>query len=496
MTSEMPLAMPPGATVLLADDDRSIRTVLSQALKRIGCRVRATGSASGLWRMVEDGEGDVVVTDVHMPDGDALDLLPAIRKKRPDLPVIVMSAQSTVLTAIRAAEVGAYEYLPKPFDLQQLLDFVQKALQEKVRKSESPAAPAEPREENLPLIGRSPAMQDVYRVMARLMHTDLTVMISGESGTGKELVAQALHNFGKRARGPFVAINMAAIPRELIESELFGHEKGAFTGAIERGIGKFEQAQGGTLFLDEIGDMPAEAQTRLLRVLQEGEFTAVGARTARRADVRIIAATHQDLRALINVGRFREDLYYRLNVVPIRLPPLRERIDDVTELARNFLRLAEQEGLPRKTLSAGGIVRLKEHSWPGNVRELQNLMRRLAALCPDQQIPAAVIDQELTVRPGIDAAGSGDPGETGRSLGAAVELHLKRYFNMHGESLPPPGLHDRVLREVELPLIVLTLSATRGNQLKAAELLGINRNTLRKRIRELDILVTRGKKLM
>ncbi|MEE8455574.1 MAG: response regulator [Limibaculum sp.] len=223
MTSEMPLAMPPGATVLLADDDRSIRTVLSQALKRIGCRVRATGSASGLWRMVEDGEGDVVVTDVHMPDGDALDLLPAIRKKRPDLPVIVMSAQSTVLTAIRAAEVGAYEYLPKPFDLQELLDFVQKALQEKVRKSESPAAPAEPREENLPLIGRSPAMQDVYRVMARLMHTDLTVMISGESGTGKELVAQALHNFGKRARGPFVAFNLAAIPREFIESELFVH---------------------------------------------------------------------------------------------------------------------------------------------------------------------------------------------------------------------------------------------------------------------------------
>ena len=485
-----------GATVLLADDDRSIRTVLSRALTRIGCRVRATGSASGLWRMIEDGEGDVVVTDVHMPDGDALDLLPAIRKKRPDLPVIVMSAQSTVLTAIRAAEAGAYEYLPKPFDLQELLDFVQKALKGKTQKAEDAAAPAEPREENLPLIGRSPAMQDVYRVMARLMHTDLTVLISGESGTGKELVAQALHNFGKRARGPFVAINMAAIPRELIESELFGHEKGAFTGAIERGIGKFEQAQGGTLFLDEIGDMPAEAQTRLLRVLQEGEFTAVGARTARRADVRIIAATHQDLRALINVGRFREDLYYRLNVVPIRLPPLRERLDDVADLARNFLRLASREGLPRKTLSAEGLARLKEHSWPGNVRELQNLMRRLAALCPDEQIPAAVIDRELSAQAAGDSAARDDPGATGRTLGAAVELHLKRYFNMHGASLPPPGLYGRVLREIELPLIALTLSATRGNQLKAAELLGINRNTLRKRIRELDIPVTRGKKLM
>ncbi|MFQ5565366.1 MAG: nitrogen regulation protein NR(I) [Paracoccaceae bacterium] len=485
-----------GTTVLLADDDRSIRTVLSQALGRIGCRVRATGSASVLWRMIEDGEGDIVVTDVHMPDGDALDLLPAIRKKRPDLPIIVMSAQSTVLTAIRAAEAGAYEYLPKPFDLRDLLDFVQKTLKDKTQESEDVTAPARPREENLPLIGRSPAMQDVYRVMARLMHTDLTVMIAGESGTGKELVARALHNFGKRARGPFVAINMAAIPRELIESELFGHEKGAFTGATERGIGRFEQAQGGTLFLDEIGDMPAEAQTRLLRVLQEGEFTAVGGRTSHRADVRIIAATHQDLRALIDVGRFREDLYYRLNVVPIRLPPLRERVDDVADLARNFLRLAEQEGLPRKTLSGGGIDRLKEHSWPGNVRELENLMRRLAALCPDEQIPAAVIDQELTAQAGSDAAGDGEPGVAGRTLGAAVELHLKRYFNMHGESLPPAGLRERVLREIELPLIALTLSATRGNQLKAAELLGINRNTLRKRIRELDIPVTRGKKLM
>jgi two-component system nitrogen regulation response regulator GlnG len=496
MTDQARSAIPQGATVLLADDDRSIRTVLSQALNRIGCRVRATGSASALWRMVEDGEGDIIVTDVHMPDGDALDLLPAIRKKRPDLPVIVMSAQNTVLTAIRAAEVGAYEYIPKPFDLKELLDLVQNALRGQAQGTDRAAAdPGEQREENLPLIGRSPAMQDVYRVMARLMNTDLTVMITGDSGTGKELVARALHNFGKRSSRPFIAINMAAIPRELIESELFGHEKGAFTGAAERGIGRFEQAQGGTLFLDEIGDMPAEAQTRLLRVLQEGEFTAVGGRTPRRADVRIVAATHQDLRSLINVGRFREDLYYRLNVVPIRLPPLRERIDDIVDLARNFLRLAEREGLPRKTLSTEGIARLKEHSWPGNVRELENLIRRLAALCPDEQIPVEVIDQELTARSGGRLV-DGDPAETGRTLGAAVELHLKRYFNMHGESLPPPGLHDRVLREIELPLIALTLSATRGNQLKAAELLGINRNTLRKRIRELDIPVTRGKKLM
>ena len=307
-----------GSTVLLADDDRSIRTVLSQALTRIGCRVRATGSSNALWRMVEEGEGDIIVTDVHMPDGDALDLLPAIRRKRPDLPIIVMSAKNTVMTAIRAAEVGAYEYLPKPFDLKELLGFVQSGLEAKT----TDAGDAErPPEENLPLIGTSPAMQEVYRIMARLMHTDLTVMISGESGTGKELVARALHNFGKRTKGPFVAINMAAIPRELIESELFGHERGAFTGATERAAGKFEQAQGGTLFLDEIGDMPPEAQTRLLRVLQEGEFTSVGGRSARQADVRIIAATHQNLKNLIAEGRFREDLFYRLNVVPVRLPP-------------------------------------------------------------------------------------------------------------------------------------------------------------------------------
>lgn len=483
-----------GMTVLLADDDRSIRTVLNQALSRMGCRVRATGSCNALWRMIDEGEGDIVVTDVHMPDGDALDLLPAIRRKRPELPIIVMSAQNTVMTAIRAAEAGAYEYLPKPFDLKELLGYVQSGL-DGVTKAAEPQEAEKPVGEELPLIGRSPAMQEVYRIMARLMHTDLTVMISGESGTGKELVARALHNFGKRSPGPFVAINMAAIPRELIESELFGHERGAFTGATERSPGKFEQAQGGTLFLDEIGDMPPEAQTRLLRVLQEGEFTTVGGRTARQADVRIIAATHQNLRGLIAEGRFREDLYYRLNVVPLRLPPLRERIGDLPDLARAFLRRAESEGLPRKTLAAEALEVLKTHSWPGNVRELENLMRRLAVLCPDDQIPAEVIEQEVMTRSEDESMLSGDRG-AGRSLGAAVEVHIEQYFQRHGDILPPPGLYDRVLREVELPLIALTLSATRGNQLKAAELLGINRNTLRKKIRELDIPVTRGKKLM
>ncbi|MEM9044486.1 MAG: nitrogen regulation protein NR(I) [Pseudomonadota bacterium] len=482
-----------GATILLADDDKAIRTVLTRALNRIGCRVRATGSVSGLWSMVDQGEGDLVVSDVHMPDGDALDVLPAIRRKRPDLPVIVMSAQNTVMTAIRAAEVGAYEYLPKPFDLKELLSVVEKAFADRKR----PAAGSEPhdkRDENLPLIGRSQAMQDVYRVMARLMNTDLTVMINGESGTGKELVARALHNFGQRARGPFVAINMAAIPRDLIESELFGHERGAFTGATEKMLGKFDQAQGGTLFLDEIGDMPAEAQTRLLRVLQEGEFTSVGGRTARQADVRIISATHRDLRHLINEGGFREDLYYRLNVVPLRLPPLRERKDDIPDLARAFLRDSQKLGLPGKTFSTEAFSRMQDYNWPGNVRELENMVKRIAALRPDDPIPASVIEEELTnQRAAVEDRGGA---QADRTLGSAVEHHVQRMFDRYGGDLPPPGLYDRFLREVELPLIAITLAATRGNQLKAADLLGINRNTLRKKIRELDIPVTRGKKLM
>ena len=479
-------------TILVADDDRTIRTVLAQALTRAGCRVRSTGTASTLWRWVEEGEGDVIVTDVMMPDGDALDLLPAIRKRRPDLPVIVMSAQNTVMTAIRAAEVGAYEYLPKPFDLKEVLSQVAKALNQKVRrKSTGEEEPS--REDNLPLIGRSPAMQEVYRILARLMNTDLGVMITGESGTGKELVARALHNFGLRKNGPFVAINMAAIPRDLIESELFGHEKGAFTGADRVMAGKFEQAKGGTLFLDEVGDMPLDAQTRLLRVLQEGEFTRVGGREVQTANVRIVAATHQDLRALINEGKFREDLFYRLNVVPIRLPPLRERLEDVPDLARAFLRKAEAEGLPRKSVSKEALDILKKQDWTGNVRELENLIRRLCVLCPDDVISASVVSQELSTRP--SSASSPQPAQSQR-LSHAIETHLRRYFDLHGDSLPPDGLYDRILKEVELPLIALSLAATRGNQVRTAELLGINRNTLRKKIRDLDIRVTRGKRMM
>jgi two-component system nitrogen regulation response regulator GlnG len=333
-------------------------------------------------------------------------------------------------------------------------------------------------------------MQDVYRILARLMSTDLTVMIAGESGTGKELVARALHDYGKRRNGPFVAINMAAIPRELIESELFGHERGAFTGATSRGIGRFEQAQGGTLFLDEIGDMPLDAQTRLLRVLQEGEYTTVGGRRALKADVRIVAATHRDLDQLVHQGGFREDLFYRLNVVPIRLPPLRERREDIPELARHFLARAAAEGLSYKVITKAAMDRLGRHSWPGNVRELENTIRRLAALYAEDEIDEAVIARELD-QPAAAAVGGRDEAET---LSASVERHLNRYFAAHGGDLPPSGLYARILREVERPLITRALTATLGNQIKAAELLGVNRNTLRKKIRELDISVVRGLK--
>ena len=295
-------------------------------------------------------------------------------------------------------------------------------------------------------------MQEVYRILARLMNTDLGVMITGESGTGKELVARALHNYGLRKAGPFVAINMAAIPRDLIESELFGHEKGAFTGADRAMAGKFEQARGGTLFLDEVGDMPLDAQTRLLRVLQEGEYTRVGGREVQTADVRIVAATHQDLRGLINEGRFREDLFYRLNVVPIRLPPLRERLEDVPDLARAFLRKAETEGLPRKSISKEALDILKKQEWTGNVRELENLMRRLCVLCPDDVISGAVVTQEISARPSSAAA---PQAAQPQRLAQAIEAHLRRYFDLHGDSLPPDGLYDRILKEMELPLIAL-----------------------------------------
>ncbi len=477
----------PAGHILVADDDAAIRTVLNQALSRAGYEVRSTGNAATLWRWISQGEGDLVITDVVMPDENAFDLLPRIKKLRPQLPVVVMSAQNTFMTAIRASERGAYEYLPKPFDLKELIAIVGRALSAPTAGERGPAKGEDI--DAIPLVGRSPAMQDIYRMLARLMQTDLTVLISGESGTGKELVARALHDYGKRRGGPFVAVNVAAIPRDLIESELFGHEKGAFTGANNRNSGRFEQAEGGTLFLDEIGDMPMEAQTRLLRVLQQGEYTTVGGRTPIKTNVRIVAATNKDLRILIQQGLFREDLYFRLNVVPLRLPPLRERTEDIADLVRHFFEQAAREGLPAKHMDQSALERLRRHRWPGNVRELENLTRRLAALYPHETITAAVVNAELSDAPPATAPEDAPSGET---LTTSVERHMARYFSGFADGLPPPGLYHRILREIELPLLTATLAATHGNQIRAADVLGLNRNTLRKKIRDLNIRVFRS----
>ena len=475
--------MKPGKTarILIADDDRSIRMVLSQALTRHGYEVDATEGVSTLWDWVRDGIGDLVITDIVMPDGNGLDLVTRIRKDRPDLRVIVMSAQNTLKTAIQATERGAFEYLPKPFDLKDLISAVERALAS-ATATEPAGDDIDPR---LPLTGRSAAMQEIYRLVARLTTSDLTVLVTGEPGTGKELVAKALHMFGSRKAAPFIAVNIAAIPQQEIESDLFGHEEGT-----SHMPGRFEQAEGGTLFLDEVGALPLPAQTRLLRFLQEGEITSVGGRVPLKPNVRIIVASHRDLRLAVRQGSFREDLFYRLNVVPIRMPPLRERVEDIPELVRHFLsEAATASGSQPKSFVPAALERLKAHHWPGNVRELENLVRRLQALYAQTVIDRELVDTELAepvqgqeTFPHVDG------------LSGAVEGHLRDYFAAHQNDLPAAGVYERVLREVERPLITLTLAATRGNQIKAAEVLGLNRNTLRKKIRELDIPILKGQK--
>ena len=454
---------------LLVEDDASIATVITAALEAEAFTVDRCDSIAGRDRLLAAGGYDVMLTDVVLTDGDGIASLGDVHLLHPDMPIIVLSAQNTLDTAVRASDTGAFEYFPKPFDLEELVRATCQAADARNGTSANDEQPGDA----LPLIGRSQVMQDVYRMITRVLRNDLTVLILGESGTGKELVAEAIHQLGARKAGPFVALNTAAIPRELIESELFGHEKGAFTGAVSRNIGKFEQAHGGTLFLDEIGDMPPEAQTRLLRALQSGKIRRVGGRDEIAVDVRIIAATNRDLAPMIAAGSFREDLFYRLNVVPIQLPPLRERKGDIEPLVSHFLRQAVAEGLPSRTVSRETLALLEQQPWRGNVRELRNLVFRAVLFSRDERIEAGAV-QQLLRDAQADVTGTAD-------IASALTAWL-------GAAQPAPGaLYHEALAAFEKPLFEHALRATGGNQLRAAQLLGINRNTLRKRLDDLAI---------
>ncbi|MEP2102379.1 MAG: nitrogen regulation protein NR(I) [Parasphingorhabdus sp.] len=462
-------------TVLLVEDDPSVSHIISTALKAEGMAVDSCKSVGDRDALLASGKYDLLVTDVGLGEEDGIATLDAVKARDPDLPIIVISAQNTLNTAVRASETGAFEYFPKPFDLDELVEVVQQAM--KPRSSGLSTENLE--EDNLPLVGRSPAMQEVYRMIARLLRNDLSVLILGESGTGKELVAEAIHTLGHRKAGPFIPVNMAAIPTDLIEAELFGHEKGAFTGAVSSAAGKFEQAQGGTLFLDEIGDMPMHAQTRLLRALQSGEINRVGGRGTIKLDVRIIAATNQDFVKLIEDGKFREDLYYRINVVPIELPPLRDRVSDVPALANHFLNLAVSDGLPKKVLTTDGMELLSRHSWRGNVRELKNLIYRLVVTAREEEL------SETAVRQIIQSEQSDEQGQiTESGFSDRVKAILG---DLMAEKDQNTSLYMRALEKFERPVLEEILRKANGNQIKAASLLGINRNTLRKKLTEYDI---------
>ncbi|MGN3973227.1 sigma-54-dependent transcriptional regulator [Tsuneonella sp. SYSU-LHT278] len=458
--------------ILLVEDDPGIATVITAALEDEGFDVDRAEGIAGRDALLARGPYAVMLTDVALADGDGLSSLPGVSDRNPDMPVIVLSAQNTLDTAVRASDLAVFEYFPKPFDLDDLVRAVRQAAGP---RSEPGGAPIDETGEGLPLVGRSQSMQGVYRMITRVLRNDLTVLVLGESGTGKELVAEAIHQLGHRKSGPFVAVNAAAIPHDLIESELFGHEKGAFTGAIAQAIGKFEQANGGTLFLDEIGDMPIEAQTRLLRALQSGRIRRVGGRQEIAVDVRIVAATNRDLAPMIAAGTFREDLFYRLNVVPIELPPLRERRDDIEALARHFLGQAVGEGLPRRRIDASGIALLEKFDWRGNVRELRNAVYRLSLMARDETIDAATVESVL----GKPEPATGTP--AGHGFAGALEEWLRVVPCREGQ------LYHDALAEFERPLLTHALDKTGGNQLRAARLLGINRNTLRKRLNDLRI---------
>ncbi len=456
-------------TVLVADDDRTIRTVLTQALTRAGCKVHATSSLMTLMRWVEEGKGDLVISDVVMPDGNGLETLPKITAERPGLPVIIISAQNTIMTAIQATEKEAYDYLPKPFDLPDLMKRAARALEQKRRlqtsaKSTSETAPTTG--EDLPLVGRTPVMQALYRLVARVMNTDLTVLVTGESGTGKSLIARAIHDFSDRRTLPFV---VASAP------DLDG---------VDGPSTILARAKGGSILFDEVGDLSEEAQAKIVRMLD----------TMSDGGPRIMATSQKDLMEKMEAGVFRQDLFYRLGGVGIAVPSLRERVDDIPLLANHFLARSERDGAPARRFADDALDLIRAYSWPGNARQLENTIRRLTVTASTEQITLAEVEAVLGSQPAIEPLISG--GGEGDKLSASVAKHLRRYFDLHGGVLPAPGLYTRILREVELPLIEIALDATGGNQAKCADLLGINRNTLRKKITDLDIRVTRRRKLM
>ncbi len=469
-------------TLIIAEDDESIRLVTSRYLQDLGYEIFMATNLKELWKLIESNKGDVLITDVMLPDGELFDILPQIVEYRENLPVIVVSAKNNLQTAISATKQGAYEYLPKPFDLDELQKLIKKALESKQNLKNKTKIRNE--SEKQLIVGRSPAMQDLYKSIARLSQNDLTVMIYGESGTGKELVAKALHKYSTRSEKPFIALNMAAIPNDLIESELFGHEKGSFTGAHQKSDGKFKLAEKGTLFLDEIGDMPIDAQTRLLRVLQEGEFTPIGGKEKIQADTRIIAATHKNLSNLIEKGEFREDLFYRLNVVPISIPPLRERKEDIPELVNHFLDKAKDLQLEPKKFTTESFQILEKYQWPGNVRELENFILKLCALYTDENIMNDDLAEEILNLQKLDQQML----DTENQFSKILENYLSRNINKINKEYQG-DVYNYFVTELEKVLLLEVLKNKNGNQLKAAELLGLNRNTLRKKITELNISI-------
>ena len=455
-------------TVLVADDDRTIRTVLTQALTRAGCKVHATSSLTTLMRWVEEGKGDLVISDVMMPDGNGIEMLPRIGELRNGLPVIVISAQNTIMTQIQATEANAYDYLPKPFDLPDLMKRAARALETRRRTSRVDTAPVHSVDggEDLPIVGRTPAMQALYRLVARVMNTEIPVLITGESGTGKSLVARAIHDFSDRRTLPFVVANAA---------DLAGMDGPATLLA---------RARGGSIIFDEVGDYDADAQGRITRMLDQLADNAP----------RIMATSQTDLMSRMEAGDFRQDLFYRLGGVTMNVPSLRERVDDIPLLAEHFLLRAERDGGAARRLRPDAMDLMRAYTWPGNVRQLENTIRRLVVTSSEPEILRGELDLVLGNQPAVEPLRTG-VGE-GEKLSASVARHLKRYFDLHGGTLPPPGLYQRILREVEMPMIEIALDATAGNQAKCADLLGINRNTLRKKITDLDIRVTRRRKLM